>query len=118
MRNFMSENSDSVLCRVLNHRDLPLILFGTCIDNPDQSGSYAPDNVISWAGLHNARMADNFAKALKSQLLLLRLRETHMGFAASFRINKCLRSKIDPTDGNSRKKYREETEGTLHRPKD
>jgi len=90
MRNFMSENSGSVLCRVLNHRDLPLILFGTCIDNPDQSGSYAPDNVISWAGLHNARMADNFAKALKSQLLLLRLRETHMGFAASFRINKRL----------------------------
>ena len=90
MRNFMSENSGSVLCRVLNHRDLPLILFGTCIDNPDQSGSYPPDNVISGAGLHDAGMTDNLAKALKSQLLLLRLRQTHVGFPASFRINKCL----------------------------
>ena len=90
MRNFMSENSGKtslvlcnrqnsrinhnfspgeakgVLCRVLNHRDLPLILFGTRIDNPDQSGSYSADNVISRAGVHDAGMADNLAKALKS----------------------------------------------------
>src|SRR5262249_24344326 len=114
MRNFMSENSGetclvlcnrqnarvyhsfpageakSVLCRVLNYCDLPLIPPGTRIDNPDQSGSYSADKVIDRAGLNDAGMADNLAKALKSQLLLLRLRQTHAGFAASFRINKCL----------------------------
>ena len=93
----------------MNHCDLPLIPLGTHIDNLDQSGSYPPDNVISGAGLHDAGMTDNLAKALKSQLLLLRLRQTHVGFAARFRINKCLRSQIDPTDGDSRKKNREET---------
>ena len=114
MRNFMSENSGKtrlvlcnrqnarvnhnfptgktkgVLCRVLNHCNLPLISLGIRIDNPDQSGSYPPDNVISGAGLHEAGMTDNLAKALKSQLLLLRLRQAHVDFAAGFRINKCL----------------------------
>jgi len=90
MRNFMSENSGetrlvlcnrqnarvdhnfsprqakSVLCRVLNYRDLPLVPLGTRVDNPDQSGSYSADNVISRAGVHDAGMADNLAKALKS----------------------------------------------------
>src|SRR5262245_13441207 len=114
MRNFMSENSGKtclvlcnrqnarvdhnfspgeakgVLCRVLNYCNLPLIPLGARIDNLDQSGSYPPDNVISGAGLHDAGMTNNLAKALKSQLLLLHLRQTHVGFAASFRINKCL----------------------------
>jgi hypothetical protein len=35
-------------------------------------------------------MTDNLAKALQSQLLFLRVRQTHVGFAASFRINKSL----------------------------
>ena len=128
MRNFMSENSGKtslvlrnrqnsrinhnfspgqakgVLCRVLNYCDLPLIPLGTCVNNLHQSGSYSPDNVIRGAGLHDAGMTDNLAKALKSQLLLLRLRQTDVGFAARFRINK-----LNPTDGDSRKNYREET---------
>ena len=88
--NFSPGEAKSVLCRVLNHCDLPLIPLGTRIDNLDQSGSYPPDNVISGAGLHDAGMTDNLAKALKSQLLLLRLRQTDVDFAAGFRINKCL----------------------------
>ena len=88
--NFSPGEAKGVLRGVLNYRDLPLISLGTCIDNPDQSGSYPPDNIISRAGLHEAGMTHNLAKALKSQLLLLRLRQAHVDFAASFRINKCL----------------------------
>src|SRR5262249_43989507 len=72
--NFSPGEAKGVLCRVLNYCNLPLVLLGTSIDNPDQSGSYPPDNVVSGAGLHDAGVTDNLAKALKSQLLLLRLR--------------------------------------------
>jgi hypothetical protein len=71
--NFSPWKAKGVLRRVLNNCNLPLVLLGTRIDNPDQSGSYPPDNVISGAGLHDAGVTDNLAKALKSQLLLLRL---------------------------------------------
>ena len=98
MRNFMSENrgktclvlcnrqnarvdhnfspweAKGILCRILNHCNLPLISLGTRIDNPDQSRSHPPDNIISRAGLHDAGMTDNLTKALQPQLLLLRLR--------------------------------------------
>src|SRR5215475_9061500 len=83
---FSSGEAKGVLRRILNHCDLPLIPLGTRVDNSDQSGNYSPDHVISGTGLHDAGVTDNLAKALKSQLLLLRLRQTHMGFAASFRI--------------------------------
>src|SRR6516165_9240840 len=82
--NFSPGEAKGVLCRVLNYCDLPLIPLGTCVNNLHQSGSYSPDNVIRGAGLHDAGMTDNLAKALKSQLLLLRLRETHVDFATGF----------------------------------
>jgi hypothetical protein len=44
--NFSSGEAKGVLCRVLNHRDLPLIPLGARVDNPHQSGSYPPDKVI------------------------------------------------------------------------
>ena len=58
--------------------------------------------------MHDAGMIDNLAIALKSQLLLLRVRQAHVGFAAGFRIYKRLRREINPTNGDNREKNRED----------
>jgi hypothetical protein len=113
--NLASGEAKCVLGRIFNHCDLPLIPLGAGIDNPDQSGSYPPDKVIIGTRSDNTGMTDNLAKALKSQLLLLCVSQAHVGFAAGFRINKCLRRQINPTNGDSRKKDREEAQGTPHR---
>jgi hypothetical protein len=60
--NLSPGEAKGVLCRVLNHRDLPMIPLGTRVDNPHQSGGYAPDKVINGAGLDDAGMADNLTK--------------------------------------------------------
>lgn len=117
--NFSPGEAKRVLRRVFNHCGLPLIPLGACVDNLDQSGSDPPDKVIIGTRLYNAGMTDNLAKTLESQLLLLRVSQAHVGFAADFRINNGLRRQIDPTNGDCREKYRDEAQGSgFHRGSD